>query len=427
MHTCVPSLDHARSEASARRVRVGSAHVNRSPSPRRAVSSRFAFVGVAYAFGVTMLGTTLPTPLYPAYERQLGFADLMTTVIYAAYAVGVLVALVLLGRASDAVGRRPMLIAGVLASIASALVFVTDAGLTVLFVGRVLSGLSAGIFTGTATVALVELGGSTHGGRSSLFASAVNMFGLGCGPLLAGLLAQWAPAPLRLPYAVDLALLVVALLIVWFMPETVESTGSRWLRPQGPSVPRQARAAFIPVAIAAFAAFSVFGLLTAIEPVFMGTLLHRSSPALAGAVVFSMFAGSAIGQVGLRISGPAALPAGCVVLVAGLAGVAAGLLVDSLVALVIGTVVVGIGQGISFRAGIAAVTAASPAHRRAETVSTFFMVAYVAISIPVILVGLAARSWGLRTAGVTFTAAVAALALLALAAVLRLNRRNLTA
>jgi MFS family permease len=372
-----------------------------------------------------MLGTTLPTPLYPAYERQFGFADLMTTVIYAVYAAGVLAALVLLGRASDAVGRRPMLLTGLGLSAASAAVFLADTGLAVLFLGRVLSGLSAGIFTGTATVALVELVAPPRRGTASLLASGVNMLGLGCGPLLAGLLAQWAPWPTRLPYAADLLLLLAALVVVLLSPETVQDPGGGRFRPQRPGVPAQARAAFVPAAVVAFAAFAVFGLLTAIEPAFLGSLLHLPSPALAGAVVFSMFAGSTVGQVVLaRNTGPTTLPTGCVVLVAGLAGIAVALGTDLLTLLVIGTVIVGVGQGVSFRAGIAAVTAASPEDRRAETVSSFFVVAYVGISIPVILVGLAATAWGLRAAGIAFTIAVAALTVGALVAVLRLSRRD---
>ncbi|WP_028937767.1 MFS transporter [Pseudonocardia spinosispora] len=395
------------------------------PATRRRPSGPVAGALVAYAFAATMLGTTLPTPLYPLYQRQFDFSNLLTTVIYAVYAAGVLAALLLFGRASDLLGRRRVLLAALAVSALSALVFLTDSGLTALFVGRVLSGLSAGLCTGTATVALVELFGPRHHHRATMIATAVNMLGLGCGPLLAGLLAEYAPAPLRLPFLVNLMLLVPAAIGVWFAPETVTATRTGWPRAQRLGVPEQARAVFLPAAVAVFAAFAVFGLLTAIEPGFLSTLLHLPSRALAGAVVFSMFAGSLLGQAAhVRLSTRAALPAGCLVLVTGLAAIAAALGTASLVALVIGTVVVGIGQGISFRAGMLAITEHSPADRRAETVSSFFVVAYLGISVPVILVGCAAQLFGLRTAGIAFTIATAALALTALAIVLRLERRS---
>lgn len=381
-------------------------------------------VFVAFAFGVTMLGTTLPTPLYSIYQQEYDFTSLLTTVIYAVYAGGVLAALLLLGRASDVFGRKRMLLVGLALSAASAAVFVSDAGLAVLFVGRVLSGLSAGIFTGTATVAILELVDPRHRARATMLATAVNMFGLGAGPLTSGLLAEYAPHPLRLPFLVNLGLIVLAAIGVTRAPETVQRQRGVWPRPQGLAVPVQVRPVFVPAAIAVFAAFAVFGLLTAIEPGFLATLMHQSNRALAGAVVFSMFTGSVIGQTALaRLPERIALPTGCLILVAGLAAIAVALATEALLPLVLGTVVVGIGQGVSFRSGMAAITASCPPERRAETVSSFFVVAYVGISIPVIMVGIAAELWGLRTAGIAFTIAAALLALTA-AAILQRRRTS---
>jgi MFS family permease len=97
----------------------------RSTGPRRraVAGRRLAFTLVAYAFAVTMLGTTLPTPLYPIYQARMGFSELIVTVIFAVYAAGVIAALVLVGSWSDRVGRRPMLLAGLALSAASAVAF----------------------------------------------------------------------------------------------------------------------------------------------------------------------------------------------------------------------------------------------------------------------------------------------------------------
>ncbi len=383
-----------------------------------------AFSAVAYAFGVGMLGTTVPTPLYRLYQQQLHFQSLMTTIIYAVYAGGVIAALLVFGSSSDILGRRRVFFVGLGCAALSALVFLSDAGLVALFVGRVLSGLSAGVFTSTATVTLVELAATRRQGQASLVATAVNMLGLGCGPLLAGILAAWAPAPLHLPFAANLVLLVPAAIGVWLAPETAPGQRGAKLRPQLPRVPPQVRSVFVPAAIAAFAAFAVMGLLTAIEPGFLANLLHRTSPALAGVVVFSMFAGSTLGQVALaRFSGPLALPTGCAVLILGLAGIAGALIWSSLGLLITGTVVFGIGHGLIFRNAMAAVTQRSPAEGRAGAVSSLFVVSYVGISVPVVLVGVATAQWGLRTAGIAFTAAVAVVALAALIILLALNRR----
>ncbi|HEY3507408.1 MAG TPA: MFS transporter [Actinocatenispora sp.] len=390
----------------------------------RGTRATLGFAAVAYAFGVVMLGNTLPTPLYSIYQQRYGFGSLLTTVIYAVYAVGVIAALLVLGKASDVYGRRRLLLAGIAASVLSAVLFLTDTGLAALFAGRVFSGISAGIFTTTATVALVELAPKRHQRRAALVATAVNMLGLGCGPLLAGLLAKYAPAPLVLPFVANLLLLVPAVVGVLLAPEPVRVVPGARYRPRRPAVAPQARAVFVPAAVAVFAAFAVFGLLTAVEPGFLATVLGLPDRALAGVVVFTMFAGSTLGQIGLaRVPTRIALPAGSLVLVLGLAGIAAGLVGRLFVPLLLGTIVVGVGQALSFRSGVAAITAAAPDESRAATVASFFVVAYVGISLPVIAVGVAAALVGLRAAGIAFTAIVALVALAAFAAVLRLDRR----
>ncbi len=375
------------------------------------IGRRFAFPLVGYAFAVTMLGTTLPTPLYPLYQRDIGFSGLMVTVIYAVYAVGVIGALLGFGQLSDQIGRRRALLPGLLLSALSAMVFLIGGGLPALFAGRILSGLSAGIFTGTATAALVDFAPDGRRGRATLVATLVNMGGLGLGPLLAGLLAEYAVAPLRLPFIVDLALLVPAVLAVLVMPEPVDVRGGVRLRLQRLRVPPEVRPIFIPAAFVGFAGFAVLGLFTAVAPAFLGEILHLPNHALTGVVVFAVFAASAVGQLALGVfPGRSALLAGSLGLIAGIGTVAAGLGLESLAVLVVGGMVAGLGQGLSFRAGLTAITGGTPSDRRAEVTSSFFVVVYVALSVPVIGVGLAAQGIGLQSAGIAFAAVVAALA-----------------
>ena len=170
-----------------------------------------------------MLGTTLPTPLYVIYQGQWHFSTSLITLIFASYAVAVLAALLFAGRSSDQVGRRPVLAAAICLSIVSAVTFILAPNVGWLFVGRVLSGLSAGLMTGTATAALTETARPGAGRRASLVSSAANLGGLALGPLLAGLLSQYAPAPTVLPFVVQLGLVAVAGLGLLVVPETVSS------------------------------------------------------------------------------------------------------------------------------------------------------------------------------------------------------------
>jgi MFS family permease len=375
---------------------------------------------IGAAFAITMLGTTLPTPLYPLYEKAFGFGELVTTVVFAAYAVGVTAALLVFGHWSDQLGRRPMLQAGLALSGLSAFVFLLAGGLGWLFVGRVVSGLSAGIFTGTATATIVDLAPESGKKRASLIAAAVNMGGLGAGPLLAGILAQYAPLPLTLCFIVDLVLVVAAVGAVQLVAEPVRRARTLRLRPQKIDVPMEIRGVFTRAAIAGFAGFAVLGLFTAVSPAFLATVLHHTNHALTGAVVISVFIASTIGQsLSSLIGEQRALIVGCLGLIAGMVLVAASLPLHSLAVLIVGGIIAGLGQGLSFRAGLGAVTSAAPSDKRGEITSSYFVMLYIGISIPVIGEGAAATALGLVTAGMVFAALVAILAAVALVLLVR--------
>lgn len=383
---------------------------------------RFSFALLAYAFAAMMAGTTLPTPLYALYSQRMHFDVLTTTVIYSSYAGGVLVALLVFGRWSDAVGRRPMLLAGTACALASAAVFLGADSVPVLLVGRVLSGLSAGLFTGTGTAAIIEAAPPSWRDRAPAVATVANIGGLGAGPVLAGVLAQYAPAPLHLTFIVHIVLATLAAIAVLIVPETSSRTGSIGF--QRLSVPSEVRSVFITAALAAFAGFSVTGLFTSVAPSFLATVVGIDNHALAGVIAGSIFAASAVAQIAATRMQPArAVAIGCAILAAGMAILVVALVFSSLAGLIAAAVVSGVGQGISFSRGLAAVAERTPAQRRAEVSSTYFVVAYIAISVPVISEGFAAHAVGLRPSGIVFAAVVGVLALGCLAAILRQESR----
>jgi MFS family permease len=159
-----------------------------------AAHSPRSFILIALAFLITMIGTTVPTPLYAIYQQHLGFDATWVTLIFAIYAAGVIAALLAVGSWSDQVGRRPMLIAGLAMGAISAVIFLTTDSVTGLLLGRLFSGFSAGIMTGTGTVAVIEAAPARWRGVSTLAATAANMLGLGLGPLLAGYTSGcWQP------------------------------------------------------------------------------------------------------------------------------------------------------------------------------------------------------------------------------------------
>src|SRR5215470_16435954 len=215
---------------------------------RLAVSRRAAFWLLAFVFATAMLGTTLPTPLYVIYQAQWHFSAAVVTVVFAVYAAGVLAALLLAGRSSDRAGRKPVLAAALGASALSTVVFILASNVEVLMAGRVLSGLSAGLMTGTATAALTELIPPSAGRRASLVATAANMGGLGLGPLIAGLFAQYTTHPTTLVFVVYLVVLAAGGLCLLLVPETVSPRQRPTLRFAGLGIPGSGRGEFLAAA-----------------------------------------------------------------------------------------------------------------------------------------------------------------------------------
>jgi MFS family permease len=156
----------------------------------------------------------------------------------------------------------------------------------------------------------------------------------------------------------------------------------------------------------------------------MRTELGFRSDLAIGFVVFLLFACSALGQaLQGRLATPWRLPAGCAGLIAGLVLIALAVATRSSAALIGGALCAGAGQGASFRAGLGDITARSPADTRAGVTSTYFVVLYVAISLPIVGLGVAVQMIDMRHAALLFSACTALLVVVAMALLLR-NRHS---
>lgn len=384
------------------------------------VPGRVAFWLVAFVFAAIMLGTTLPTPLYVVYQARWHFSAAIVTVTFAVYAAGVLAALLLAGRSSDQAGRRPVLAVALGASASSTVLFILAPDVQVLMLARIASGCSAGLVTGTATAALTELVPASASRRASLVATAANMGGLGLGPLIAGLLAQYAPHPTSLVFEVYLAVLAAAGLCLVLVPETVSGRRRPAVRLAGLGLPGQGRGEFAAAAVAGFSAFSLLGLFSALAPTFLGNVLDERSHAVQGAVVFGLMAVGTVTQLGaFRFRSRRVMLAGLGLLLAALALIVAALSQASIALFLTGTAAGGIAVGAIFLGSLATANRLAPPGRRGQVVSTFFAVCYCGLIIPVIGVGVASELIGNFAAVLAFSILLAALSLLALAGIRR--------
>ncbi|MFI6763053.1 MFS transporter [Micromonospora sp. NPDC050417] len=392
---------------------MSSTSTNLSAGPSARAHGR-GFWAVALAFLAIMALGTLPSPLYPLYQQQDHFSTFTITLIYSAYAAGVLVSLFTAGHISDWHGRRRVLAPAVAVSALSALVFLLWPELPGLVVARVLGGMAVGVVAATATVWLAELHRvhrpEATPRRAQLVASVANLGGLGLGPLIAGLLAEYAPHPLRLPYVVLLVALALALVGVLLSPDSRELPNPRpRYRPQRISVPAAARSRFYAALAGAFLAYGGLGVLVGLSGTFLAGTLHHPSRALAGAAVFLVFAaGVAVQLTTLNWSIRRSLAVGMVGLVAGvgLLVLAAWLPTPSLTVFLIGGVLTGVGAGALFKGTLGTAVALSAPESRAEALAGLFLAGYLGLSVPVIGIGIALQQVSARLALLGFAVLV---------------------
>jgi MFS family permease len=369
---------------------------------------------VTYAFAVTMAFSSAPAPLYVLYQQRDGFGPFTVTLVFAAYAIGVVASLFLAGHISDWVGRRRILLPAILINMLAGAIFLIP-GVPALLVARFISGISIGMLTATATAHLTELHLTARPGesrvRADLVATAANLGGIGMGPLFAGILAEYAPRPLSLPYLVFEALLLLGVVAVALVPETVERRTTRpSYRPQRVTVPTEARPRYFSAAAIGLTAFAVFGLFTSLAPGFLAGTLHQRSHALAGLVAFLVFASGAVAQILIvRIPLARQLLLGMGTLAVGLALLTLGVWTASMALFLVGGMLCGAGAGAAFKGTITTVLGLAPPEARGEALAGLFLAAYIGLAVPVLGLGLATQFLSTRIALLGFAAVLLAM------------------
>ena len=392
---------------------------NPDPDPKSMAASRnfVALSAVAIQLGVMFVGAILPTPLYPLYRQAFGFSGVTLTLIYATYVLGNLAALLLFGRLADQIGRRAASLPAVAVGIASTIVFAAAQGTGWLFAARALSGFSTGLASGAATAWIAELYGGRDRGGAARIASGANFFGCAAGPLIGGLFAQFAFAPLRLPFFAYLILLCGAAGAILIPRETVtqrKPLGDVSLRPRV-GVPPGIRLQFVSPAVTGFATFSLIGFYSALIPSVLGETLHQSAPLVAGLIVCELFLVAAVAILASGMFASQTATRAALLLLPPSVWILVGAEVaHSLALLVFAAALGGLAGGLGYRGSLEVINRIAPGDRRSEVVSSYMIAIFAGNSVPVIGIGFLAAAATALTAHVVFAAVLTVLAGVAL-------------
>jgi MFS family permease len=349
----------------------------------------------------------VPAPLYGVYEREWHLAPITTTLVFAVYAFAALGSVLVAGQVSDRYGRKPLLIASVLAMVAGLVIFMTAQGVEALFVARALHGAAVGATVVAGSAALLDL--RPHdGARTGHLSGIVFNIGMAVTILGAALLAQYGPDPLVTPYAVVALVVLVLLLNLLMMGETHQVRPTTRIRLSRPSVPHGIRHDFRFAVLGVMASWSVLGVYLSLFPAFAGESTGIHSLVFGGAVVAAMASSAAVSQAfGIRLVPRTAAIIGDFATAAAL--VASVLALDSHHASLVAAAAVfmGLSFGLAFGGSLRHLGRVVPADHRGEVMSAYYVLAYGAMAVPTILAGWAATQWSLGAIFPWFTAAVA--------------------
>jgi MFS family permease len=363
-----------------------------------------------------MASTSAPSPIYPLYLQRWSLSVTILTVIFAVYVAGLVGALLTVGSLSDHLGRRPVLVASLLLAAAGTATFWVAGGVVSLVLARIMQGIATGTATGALAAGLVEFSPEGRPQLGPTMTAVGTSFGLAVGGGLAGLLVQMSPRPdAEIFPALTLAFVVLAAVVFFAIPETGvrRPGGLTALRPRI-RVPRETRRAFVAAIPAIVAGWSVTGMFLALAPSLVRDVLHVRSGAAGGLSITVLFIANSVGGLwAARRPARVATLWGAVLLTLGAAGLFAALVFVSPVVFIGGSIIAGLGVGLTFNGTMSGISGATTAKSRAEVFSAAFVVSYVALGLPSLAAGLAAASWGLQTTSYLYISFIGTLSLIA--------------
>lgn len=376
---------------------------------------------LAALLGFFLFTASAPSPLYAVYQARFRFSPITLTSIYAVYAAAALAGLLVLGRLSDHIGRRRVVILALVIQIAGLIAFIAATGVEMLYLARLLHGLGTGIASGAISAWLLDLQPEGNPRLGSLVGGIALLVGLGAGALGSGLLVEYGPDPLRLVYWLLTGVFALAMTAMPFVPDVVERKPG-WLRSMRPriGVPADARSLFAASTPSLVALWALGGLYLSLGPSVAIALLDVPNRIVGGLVIGSLMGAAAVGSALVRNADPrVALIRGSLLLIVGVAGTLGAVALGSITGLYAGSVVAGLGFGPAFSGIFRSLAPLAPPDKRGALLASIYVVIYVSFSIPAIIAGVAVNRYGLLGTTYAYGLVVIALTLVTTIAVAR--------
>lgn len=383
----------------------------------RPASTRASLIFLAITLLGFLAASSAPTPLYHLYQEHMQFSPAILTLIFGVYAFSLLAALLTVGSLSDYLGRKPVIFVALVLNMLAMLLFINADSIGWLIGARLIQGFATGMATSVLGAALLDFDRQ----QGPLITSVAPLLGMACGALGCGLLAEFAPLPLQLTYWLLLGLFLVQAIYLWRLKESVSPQSGAWqsLRPTL-HVPPQARRPLWLVLPLNLAAWAVGGFYLSLAPSLVRAATGSTSNLIGGALVAALTLTGALSIYTLRNQGAGKmLRLAASLLITGLVLVLIAAHTGSLPLFFVGTLVTGSGFGAGFLGALRSIMPLALPHERAGLMSAFYVLSYLAFSLPSLLAGNLTRVFGLIPTTDGYGLVLILLAIAALSGLLR--------
>lgn len=393
---------------------------------RLALPRGIAFAGTSFAFAGLYLAAGAPTPILFLLQQHWGFPAWALTVAFATYAFALIASLLVVGKLSDHVGRRPVIAVALAVQVVAMIAFVFAPNIGWVIGARALQGIATGAATSAFTASVVELAPERFKRLGSIIVGTAAASGLGLGALFAGIVVQWSTDADAIVFTVLAIVAVLGLVIALLSPETSSpQPGALSALVPRVAVPRQARREFAAAAPGIVGAWMFASLFMGLGPTIVADVFHIDSGAVDGVTAFAAPAAAAI--TGFLLGGLTArrtvLIGGVAVLV-GTAVIIGGIWGGSLPLFVGGGIIGGVGFGASFSGALRAMAPLAQPHERAGLFAAIYVAAYLAFGLPAIIGGLLIAPLGLLGTSIAYAVVIFAVAAVGTVAEATMARRE---
>ncbi|WP_157016774.1 MFS transporter [Mesorhizobium xinjiangense] len=350
---------------------------------------RLAFLSAVVSLVASFVTTAAPVPLYNIYRAEDGLTNAGISMAVVGNSLGTIVALLVLGRLSNHLGRRRTAIASLGLLLCGCVLLLNVHHIATLVGARLLMGFGTGLASSTLTSYIVDAAPDKPEWLASVASSQGPMLGLAVGAIASGALVQFGPSPRELIYFVCIGFLLLSAVLITVSSETATPTPGVW-RSLVPRVHVPARVRhLLPVAAAVFlATWATGGFYQAFMPGLVEDQLHTRSPLILGLVFAAYMAPSVLGApIGGRFAPAAAQRIGMITFLVGMIGMITAINAGTLWLFIISTMFAGAGQGIAISAATRGLLDGSTVADRAPIFSAIYLICYSGTAFPSLVFG----------------------------------------